>query len=206
MIRTALEFLTGELNLYLKRKDPSNFGNTDSVVLSNLMKPDGTFAIPTDQANDNFKIVISLVNIEEDRIAESQLYYRRVNDKIEAINPAVNINAVVLFSVFATNYPTALRLLSYIISFFQTHAVFDNEQFPQMNGNVDADKPWQKVGRLLATLCPTTFEQQNNMWAAMGAKYMPSALYKIKTLSFIDIEPKMEAPPITAINISSNGD
>ena len=206
MIRTALEFISDELNAYLKRKDAANFGNVDTVVLSNLMKPDGTFAIPTDQANENFKVIISLINIEEDRIVESQLHYQRVNDRIQMINPAVNINAFVLFSVFATNYPTALRLLSYVISFFQTNSVFDSEQFPQMNVNVATDKPWQKVGKLIATLCPTTFEQQNNMWAAIGAKYMPSALYKIRTLSFTDMEPKMEAPPITEITMWSNGD
>lgn len=205
MLRTALEFLTDELNQYLKRKDPANFGNIDCAVLSNLMQPDGTFALPMDQGNENFKVILTLINLEEDRVLESQLYYKKVNDKIQIINPAVNINAFVLFSVFASNYPTALRLLSYIISFFQTNSVFDSEHYPQMNANVEADKPWQKVGRLLATLQASNFEQQNNMWAALGAKYMPSVLYKIRTLTFTDIEPKMEAPAITEITISANG-
>ncbi len=204
MLRTALEFLSDELNLYLKRRDPSNFGNIDCVVLSNLMKPDGTFALPVDQGNETFKVIVTLVNLEEDRIAESQLYYQRVNDKIQIVNPPVNINAYVLFSVIANNYPTALRLLSYIISFFQTNAVFDSEQYPQMNGKVEANMPWQKIGRLLATLHQTTFEQQNNLWAALGAKYMPSAIYKIRTMTFIDAEPKMEAPPVTEVTITDN--
>ena len=201
MLRTALEFLSQELNFYLRRKDATNFGNVDCVVLSGLMKPDGTFALPMDQGDENFKIILTLINLEEDRVAESQLYYQKVNDKIQVVNPPVNINAYVLFSVFANNYPTALRLLSYVISFFQTNAVFDNERYPQMNANVPADKPWQKIGKLFATLYSTTFEQQNNMWAALGAKYMPNAIYKIRTMSFIDVEPKMEAPPITEVTI-----
>jgi hypothetical protein len=49
-----------------------------------------------------------------------------------------------------------------------------------------------------------TFEQQNNLWAAIGAKYMPSVLFKIRTLTFIDAEPKMEAPPITDVRIFDN--
>jgi len=201
MLRTALEFLRDELNLYIKRKDPVNFaGTADNVTLSSLMKPDGTSAISMGDA-DAFKIVITLINLEEDRITESQIY-RKVNDKIQVVNPPVNINAFVLFSVFANNYSTALRLLSYIISFFQTNAVFDSEQFPQMN--VNASKPWEQIDKLLATMHSTTFEQQNNLWAALGAKYMPSVIYKIRTISFTDFEPKMEAPPITEVTISDN--
>ncbi|NEU10449.1 DUF4255 domain-containing protein [Flavihumibacter sp. R14] len=204
MIRTALEFLSEELNSYFKRKDPENLGNIDCVVLSNLMKPDGTFALPTDQANDNFKVIITLINLEEDRVAESQYNYQKLNDRLLVVNPPVNINAYILFSVFASNYPTALRLLSYVISFFQSQSVFDNETYPQMNAKAAPDKPWLKVGRLVTTLHGTTFEQQNNLWAALGAKYMPSVIYKVRTMSFIDSEPKMEAPPITEITISDS--
>lgn len=202
MIRTALEFLSNELNLYFKRKDPGNFGNVDCVVLSNLMKPDGAFALPVDQGNDNFKVIITLINLEEDRVKDSQLYYQKVNDKIQVVNPPVNVNMCVLFSVFANNYPTALRLLSYVIGFFQSNNVFDSESYPQINANVDPNKQWQKVDKLLATLYPITFEQQNNLWAALGAKYMPSVIYKIRTISFTDAEPKMEAPPVTEVTIA----
>ena len=204
MLRTALEFLSDELNQYLKRKDPANFGTDDIVVLSNLMKPDGTFALPLDQGNVNFKVILTLINLEEDRVAESQLYYQRINDQIQMVNSPVNINAYVLFSVFANNYLTALRLLSYVISFFQTTNVFDSDLFPQMNAKVEADKPWQKIGKLLATLHSTTFEQQNNLWAALGAKFMPSVIYKIRTMTFTDFEPKMEATPITEVTINNN--
>ena len=165
------------------------------------MNPDNTFAVST-EGSDVSKIILTLVNLEEDRIADSQYNYRRVEDRIEVINPPVNINAFILFSVFSNNYATALRLLSYVISFFQGNQVFTEDQYPQLNAKVANDKPWQKVGRLLVTLHSATFEQQNNLWAALGAKYMPNVIYKIKTMSFIDLEPKMEAPPITEVTIS----
>jgi hypothetical protein len=203
MIRTALEFLSEELNLYMKVKDPTNFGNVDCVILSNLMNPDGTFAIPTDQGNDNFRVILTLINLEEDRIAESQLNYQKTNTQIQVINPPVNINAFVLFSVYATNYLTALRLLSNVISFFQSNTIFTSEKYPHLNAKVEEDKPWEKIGKLLVNLYSTTLEQQNNLWAALGAKYMPNVIYKIRTMSFIDLDPKMEAPPITQITIMS---
>lgn len=204
MIRTTLEFLTDELNLYLKRKDPTNLGNADCVVLSELMKPDGTFALATDNGNENFNIIVTLINLEEDRIAESQMFYQKTNERIQIVNPPININAYVLFSVFASNYLTALRLLSYVISFFQSSSVFDTEQYPHLNAKIEADKPWQKINKLIITLHPTTYEQQNNLWAALGAKYMPSVIYKVRTITFTDAEPKMEAPPITHITIAEN--
>jgi hypothetical protein len=201
MLRTALEFLSDELNAYIKLRDPANFGNVDTVILSGLMNPDGTFAIPMDQGNENFKVILTLINLEEDRIAESQLSYQKSNNNIQVINPPVNINAYVLFSVYATNYPTALRLLSNIISFFQTNSVFTADKYPHINAKVEEARPWEKIGKLLVNLYGTTFEQQNNLWAALGAKYMPNVIYKIRTMSFIDLEPKMEAPPITEITI-----
>jgi hypothetical protein len=203
MLRTTFEFLSDELNAYIKRKDSTNFGNEDVVVVSSLMNPDGTFAVST-EGSDVSKVILTLINLEEDRIADSQYNYQKVNDRIQVINPPVNINAFVLFSVFANNYSTALRLLSYVMAFFQGRQVFDNDQYPQINAKVDADKPWQKVGRLLVTFHSTTFEQQNNLWAALGAKYMPNVIYKIRTISFVDSEPKMETPPITEITISDN--
>jgi hypothetical protein len=202
MLRTALEFLKDELNLYLRRKDPANFGNADAVIISNLVKPDGSFAISTGQGNENFRVIITLVNLEPDHILDSQRYWQTVNDKVQVINPPLNVNVYALFSVFANNYATALRLLSYVLSFFQANPVFDSAQFPSMNAN--ADKPWQKIGKMLVSMQPLTLEQQNNLWASLGAKHMPGVYYQIRTFSFQDIEPKQEAPPITEVKIFDN--
>jgi hypothetical protein len=204
MLRTALEFLSGELKAYIERKDPAMFQNEIAVLPSSLMKTDGTFAIGNSQNGETFRIVMTLVNLEEDRIAEAQKYFQKVNDKVEYTNPPVNLNAYVLFSAMGENYLSDLRLLSYIINFFQANPVFEEERFPHLNAKVEPEKPWFKIQKLIATLHPMTFEQQNNLWAAIGAKYMPSVLFKIRTLTFIDAEPKMEAPPITDVRIFDN--
>ncbi len=203
MLRTTLEFLAEELNAYLKRKDPTNFGNDDVAIISPLMSPDGTFAVSAEGAEVS-KIILTLVNLEEERINDVQNIYKRAEGQVQIINPPVNLNIYVVFSAFGSNYGTTLRLLSYVISFFQANAVFTNSHYPQMNAKVADDKPWQKIGRLVVNLHATTFEQQNNMWSAIGAKYMPNVVYKIRTMSFIDFEPKMEAPPITEVTIRNS--
>ena len=202
MLRTAIEFLSGELKSYIEKKEPAMFRNEIAVLPSSLMKTDGSFAVSTQ--GESFKIIMTLVNIEEDRIADSQTYFQKVNDKVQFINPPVNLNAFVLFSAMGENYLSDLRLLPYIVSFFQTNPVFDEERFPNLNGKVDPDFSWQKIGKLIVNLHPLTMEQQNNMWAAIGAKYMPNVVYKIRTISFIDTESKVEAPPITNITIRDN--
>jgi Pvc16 N-terminal domain len=204
MLRTAIEFLSGELRSYVERKEPEMFKNEIAVVPSSLMRTDGTFAVTGSQNGESFRIIMTMVNLEEDRIADSQTYFQKQNDKVQFVNPPVNLNAFILFSVMGENYLSDLRLLSIIISFFQANPVFDEERFPHLNSTIEPGKSWQKIGKLIATLHTLTMEQQNNLWAAIGAKYMPSVLYKIRTMSFTDTEPKMEAPPITDIRIREN--
>jgi hypothetical protein len=202
MLRTAIEFLAEELKAYIVKKEPAMFRNEIAVLPSSLMKTDGSFAVGN-QA-ESFKIIMTLVNLEEDRIADSQSYFQKVNDKVQFMNPPLNLNAYILFSAMGENYLSDLRLLSYIVSFFQSYPVFEEGNFPQLNNKVEPDKQWQKIGKLIVNLHTLTLEQQNNMWAAIGAKYMPSVVYKVRTISFTDNEPKMEAPPITDIRILDN--
>ena len=204
MLRTAIEFLSGELKGYIERKEPAMFRNEISVVPSSLMKTDGTFAVGGSQGGESFKIIMTLVNLEEDRIADSQSYFQKQNDKVQFFNPPVNLNSFILFSVMGENYLSDLRLLSLIVSFFQSNPVFEEERYPNLNSKVDPGMNWQKVGKLIVNIHTLSMEQQNNMWAATGAKYMPSVVYKIRTISFTDAEPKLEAPPITNIRIQDN--
>lgn len=205
MLRTALEFISSELNRYVKTKDPDNFGNIETTVLSSIMHPDGKIAFDDTEADNNHKIIVTLINLEEDRISDSQSYFtKKPDNNLQFINPNVNLNLVVLFSVFSKNYSTALRLLAYVISFFQSNMVFDNSKFPALNAAADANKPWQLIERLVTSLHTLTLEQENNLWSAVGAKSMPHVLYKIRAITFKDIAPQMEAPPITEIKITDN--
>jgi hypothetical protein len=201
MLRTAIEFLAGELNQYIKRKDPINFSNKETAIISNLMNPDGALAFNSSgDDTDNHKIILTLVNLEEDRIADSQNYHSKKDlDSSMKVNPAKSINFFLLLSVFSDDYNTALRLLSYVISFFQSNRVFEKERHPHMNLKADAQKSWQQIDTLILNLHNLSFEQMNNLWSALGSKYMPSVVFKVRTVVFEDDEPKMEVPLIKEV-------
>lgn len=207
MIRTALEFIRDELNTYVQKKDSLNFGGKDIVVLSSLVNPDGSVAFETSLAgnNENHKLIVTLVHAEEERTADIQTYQiRNAEQRIQQVNPPVHLNLYVLFSAFSNEYRSALRNLSYIASFFQVNNFFDAERFPHLNQKADEDKPWQRLERLTARLHNMNFEQVNNLWASLGAKYMPSLIYKFSLLTIRDMEPGMEAPPIREITITES--
>jgi hypothetical protein len=202
MLRTALEFIQDELNAYIKNRDPVNFGNKNLATLSNIMKQDGSFEFDSADDTNDHKIIISLVNVVENRVADCQNYVRRNEDGIiQNVNPAVNLEFYILFSAYSDDYKSSLRNLTFVISFFQTNAVFTLEKYPHLNTHAGTNKPWQKIQKLIFNLENLSFEQQNNLWGAIGAKFMPSLIYKMKLLRFQELEAKTEAPPVLEANI-----
>jgi hypothetical protein len=205
MLKTTLEFLTEELNSWLQLRDPLNFQDAKPAAITTLMKPDGKFAVNSNsgQANDKFSIAVTLVNIEEESTFKNQPHYRQVQDKVQVVQPPMNVNIYVLFSAVADMYPTALTLLNHLLAFFQANPVFDESSHPHLNAKVNPAEPWNRLQRIVVDFYNVSFEQQNNLWAALGAKYMPSALYKIRSITYTDQTPKQEGPPITEINLNT---
>ncbi len=201
MLRTALEFVQDEINAFVKIKDPVNFGNKEIAIISRIVDQEGKFDFQT-TGNDNHKIIISLANLEECRAAECQNFIHKAADgTIQKVNPAVNLVFFILFTAYSDDYKSSLRNLTYVVSYFQNNLVFTEKSHPHLNAAADENKPWQKVKRLTFSHYNMTFEQQNNMWAAVGAKYLPSVMYKMRILRFQELETQEDTPPIIEANL-----
>jgi hypothetical protein len=204
MIRTALEFIKKQLDGYMveREQDTANY-NTDTVVeMQSIVAPDGTII---DQ--DAKHITIMLAGLEEERREGKRPHYKPTDDKqFLKLNPPVELDLFVLFVAHKKDYGTALRDLSDVISFFQAYPVFDQEKNPSLNATVlEPDKkPWQLIERLVFTLHTLTFEQQNNLWAMLGSKYIPSVVYKMKMITVFDTKGKEKTPAITEMNFTEN--
>lgn len=170
MIDLALDFLCKQINSYLLAKlDPPPTG--DAIQLANVSQLNETQPNSGGAGNDPQNAIISLVNIEEDRISKSQENAVRKDNTVIYKNPKVFLNLYVLFAVNLGTYTEALKRLSLIIQFFQYKNVFTPVNSPTLNPAIE---------KLIADMHSLSFEQSNQLWATLGGRYFPSVLYKIR--------------------------
>jgi hypothetical protein len=166
MIDRALSFLKDELNIYIKAKT----GDSDKAVLTKLVEQSGTSLL-----TGNELIAISLVNVEEERTMRAQGHQVVMNNGAYSLaNPEIRLNLYVLFVGYnKQHHKEELALISLIAQFFQIRNVFENTEYPQLGDAIE---------KLIVELYSLNFEQQNQLWASIGAKYMPSLLFKVRMI------------------------
>src|ERR1044072_1182614 len=170
MIYETLICITDEINSNFKRKLQTN---EEKAILSGIGNQDGTVAIQGEN-----KIIVTLLNVEKDTIGKNSAGLP-IGVTSSNTAPAVNINLYVLFSAYfsSTNYHEALRFLSFVVAYFQSKNVFTSANSPSMD---------PRIGKLIFELESLGADKLNNIWTTLGAKYMPSVVYKIRMLTFDD--------------------
>ena len=118
---------------------------------------------------------LMIANIDEERIFKAQLQkQKRIDNDIEVANPEIKLNFYMLVAAnpgtTTVSYDAALKRLSEVITYFQSTSYFDKTDYPSLD----------PIEYLVIELYSLSFEMQNQLWASMGAKYMPSIVYKIR--------------------------
>jgi uncharacterized protein DUF4255 len=170
MIAETLSFLATELNGYLNTK--LSVTSDPRVKLGNVARALDGSLLAEDSLQD--KAIITLVNIEEDRVARTHEGFVKADRTAKYKNPPLLLNLYVLFSVHKDDYAESLVLLGHIVQFFQ----FQNSFTPLTHPNLDP-----RIERLMVDLYTMNFEQVNHLWSTLGGKYLPSALYKLRQLT-----------------------
>lgn len=204
MIRTALEFIKKELDAYIadREQDPAQYGGGTNVDLKPVALADGTVNI-----TGNTHITMMLTGVEEERREGKRPYFIPTDDKqFVRLNPPVELDLFLLFAAHNSDYETALRDLSSVLSFFQANSIFDDQKYPALNASVTepVNKPWQLIERLSFRLYGLSFEQQNNLWSMLGTKYIPSVMYKVNMLTIFDTKAKEKSPSVQEFKIAEN--
>lgn len=187
MIDRALEVLRIDIRDYIRRLPDLNPDNREFVQLTHIVKhEDGNVAI------DANSLGLSLVSIEEERVTKSQdSIVRAPNGQVSFINPEIKLNLYILITAFFTNYNEGLKYLSGAIRFFQSKNVFNQENTPSLDS---------RIQKLIVELYTLNFEQQNHLWGSLGAKYLPSVMYKVRLIIIQEAQKSSEQPPIREIN------
>lgn len=188
MIDKALEVLASGIKGYLVRLPDLNISSQDTVHLTLIVKADGNIDIPPDSLG------LSLVNIEEERVTKDQQAYKAAADgrRMAHLNPELKLNLYILIVANFNTYETGLKFLSGAIRFFQSKNVFSGENTPDLDPSIQ---------KLIVDLFPLNFEQQNHLWGSLGAKYLPSVLYKVRLLTIQEVQAADDQAPVSELRL-----
>lgn len=183
MITQALQFTNSILDQYLRNR----FGADESMVLlNNLIESNGS--IP--EANHN-KVIISLINIEKETNRPFYVRNQKLsNGNYSDISTPERYNLDLLISSNFDNYSESLKFLDAVILFFQATPSPDSTFYSGMPaGNNKIEFEIEKI----------SYHQMQNLWTAMGAKYQPSVIYKMRLVTVQAHETEGFTPAVTAI-------
>ena len=182
MILQVLKIISAELENFLDTFAGDD-ASTKRVVIGNIAFHDVEKYQPNsvDTSIDD-KIVLSLVNVEEESSLKNNQHYTRdlTAKTTDYHNPKVNINLYVMFTCNATFYENAMTYLSRIIRFFQSKNVFTETNSVAISGI----NPLDQFGtfKIMMDLHTPSFEQANHLWGMLGGKQLPYVMYKIRVL------------------------
>ena len=194
MIAEALNVIVELINTYIS---PSS--TDDPLLLTNISKyNDGNEF----SAALNDKLILSIVNIEEDRVAKSPEHYIKENSLVRYKNPAVPINLTVLFAATHTNYDQAIMLVERVIRFFQINSVFTPDNTPEIQDANEVNDI--EIEKILFEWMNLNLEQVHQLWTTLGGHYMPSVIYKVRMFMIDEHVIKKEALPIKNVDEQYN--
>lgn len=175
MIGNILAYVAEDLNRYICRQQGLQ-EEEQKVLLSYVVDQDGSIA--TTEQN---VVLVTLVDLALDPLAYTQRLQQLPSGGVsEGIQyNSLHVNLMVLFSAYfkGDRAKDALNYLTLILQFFQNKSSFTRTNSPGLPEGVE---------RLEFSMEPLDFHAQNHMWGILGAKYMPSVVYKLRMISFFD--------------------
>ncbi|WP_130734439.1 DUF4255 domain-containing protein [Flavobacterium sp. J27] len=170
MIHTTLGILKDKLNEYFGLKTEAESNLIKFIVANNND--------PVTFINDS--VTPFLINISEDRkFRNADIYSGKIQNGIRTqVNPEIRIELLVLFVSKFNDYSQSLKFLSYVIKFFQANRVFTQQNTPELSD--------ENIEKLTIELVTLPLEEQNQVWHSLNTSYLPSVLYRVRLLSFLD--------------------
>jgi hypothetical protein len=189
VLDVTLKFLADEMNAYLERR--LGAAATGKAVASALVDDSGKWLLPENQLG------LTLVSIDEERTMRAQLPERvAIASRDIELHPPLQLNLVLLLAARFARYDQALGFLSHGLIFFQAQPVFTPSTHPALDARIE---------RLVVEMLAYGPEQLNQTWACLGAKYLPSALYRVRMIALQDREPQSVGRAIEELRTTLGG-
>lgn len=184
MLHELLTFIEKKLNNHLKLK----LGVSDNkVIVTTLSTSSGG---PSAMLNDT--VVMSLVNIQEEKTHNPRHQYIKTSAGFSQLKPAVNLNMYIIFASYFDheNYLEGIKILSSIIGFFQVNNLFQSTEYPALAGISE---------KILVELVTMDINQLNQIWGPLTSNYKPSALYRFRSVTIQESILKDDVPEIKSL-------
>jgi Pvc16 N-terminal domain len=180
MLDTTLHFLAGEVNRHLQRIP--GLGDHGGLRPSPVVDAQGHLAMPVNSLG------LTLFQLDEERSLRSQPTERVVLGGRElGLPPELRLNATLLVSAHFDQYDQALRLLSHVLNFFHGRPLFTPADSPDLPEGVD---------RLSMDLLSYGPEQARQMWACVGARHLPSLVYRMRLMLLQGQDQRVQVPAV----------
>lgn len=169
MIDLALGVIVAQLNQALRRAFAIR---EDMAVLANILEQDGRVGPQVEN-----KLVVSLVNIERESVAQRDARPGRNPMARALVSPEpVHLNLSVMFAAnfSGSNYTEALKMISGTIGFFQSRPVLDHRNTPELD---------RRIERLALDIANLSLSDLSNLWSILSGKYVPSIMYRVRMVS-----------------------
>ncbi len=197
MIASVLRLLVDELNKYINSVEPGgtseDVAELGHIALAESIggSGDGTLG----------KVILSLVNVEEEKRLKNTGRTVKVENEFQTSNPPITLNLYLLFSASIKEYVMALHRLSQVIEFFQGKFVFTVANSPSPRTVSDERLADLKVILDIHTL---NFEQINDLWGSLGGKQVPFVLYRARLVQLRREAIMQSGPVIEQVNEEGN--
>lgn len=162
-------------------------------------------------------IILSIVNIEEDRTLKNQsVYLKETNNNTNISrfkNPTQHLIFSILFSSYLQEskfYLNGIEKLNLVINYFQQNNTFyykndDSELIYYLDFMSKTEVEKLNYSKITFETVSLNMEQLNQMWSYLGSKYMPSILFKMRLYPVqVDTVIKEEVIKEVKINLWEN--
>ena len=170
MIDLALSLVANRLNSHLAAR----YGVADELVsISPLIDAEGKSA----PAARN-RLVIFLTNIAQDSTVRSTQKSRGSPQIVQAPPIHLDIYFMLASAYDAETYTEGLKLISAALTYFQANPTLNPQNTPEMPSN---------LRQLTIDISNLKVEEMGQMWGNLGGRYVPSIMFKMRSV-VIDAE------------------
>lgn len=186
LVYQVFDFLKNELNSHFRN---SRRWNENKVVISGLGNKSGT------TAESSNTLSLSLIQISQEPTLKNYNPNTKNGLTFQKQSRPLTFHIDFILSANTLQYEESLKLLSEAILYFQSNSAFNHTQNSTL---------FDQIERLSISVLDLGFNELSNVWSMMGSHYLPSIIYRCRTITINSGQITEVTPGVSAGGLNSN--